>query len=499
MSDGGGALSRRQSVYSFRRVISFPNNNKRTARLKDQTVDDNSIPDSLRRAAFLMVLINAFATPMMLSAVNVALPGIAHSLNIDAVLLSWVPMVYLMASAMFVLVFGRLADMYGRKRVFLLGTVSVIVSSILAALANSGAMLISARFLQGVSAAMLYATQIAIVTSVFPPRQRGRAIGMTVSMVYLGLTFGPAAGGFLVEHFGWRASFLLHLPLSAMVLAIAFLKVGGDWVGDAGGTFDIAGAICYGLMIVCVCVGAAGLPQGYAFVALGVGALCLPLFVRQCRRAENPLLDIHLFFSNRVFSRSSLAACIMYTATFATVVLVGLYLQFLKGMSPARAGLLMMIQPLTMAMLSPLFGRLSDTVEPRLLASLGMGSASIGLLVLASLDSADSTAWLALGLLLIGLGFSLFSSPNTNAIMSSVERRHFGTASALVATMRVLGQMNSMILVALMFALVIGQVEIVPEHYGALQRALSYCFAIAALLCLPGIYFSAVRGTIHND
>lgn len=460
---------------------------------------EKDVEEPLRRAAFLMVLINAFSTPMMLSAVNVALPGIARSLNIDAVLLSWVPMVYLMASAMFVLAFGRLADLYGRKRVFLLGTVCVIFSSVLAALANSGVMLIGARFLQGVSAAMLYATQIAIVTSVFPPQRRGRAIGMTVSMVYLGLTFGPAAGGFLVEHFGWRASFLLHLPLSIVVLSIAYLRVGVDWKGDADAAFDVTGALCYGLMIVCLCVGAAGLPQGYAFVALAVGIVCLLLFVRHSRRAAHPLLDIRLFFSNRVFSHSSLASCIMYTATFATVVLVGLYLQFLKGMSPAHAGLFMMIQPLTMALLSPLFGRLSDTVEPRLIASLGMSSAGIGLLVLASLDSADSTGWLAVGLLLIGLGFSLFSSPNTNAIMSSVERRHFGTSSALVATMRVLGQMNSMILVALMFALVIGQVELVPEHYDALQRAISYCFAIAALLCLPGIYFSAVRGTIHDQ
>lgn len=466
--------------------------------MKGQASEDNAVTDELRRAAFLMVLINAFSTPMMLSAVNVALPDIARSLHIDAVLLSWVPMAYLMASAMFVLVFGRLADMYGRKRIFALGTISVILTSVIAALATSGAMLIVSRFLQGVSAAMLYATQIAIVSSVFPPQQRGRAIGMTVSMVYLGLSLGPVAGGFLVEYFGWRASFFLHLPLSVVVLVIAAIRVPGDWKADSSGSFDYSGAACYGLSIVCLCVGASGLPAGYAVVALSLGVLGLWAFVMLSRRAAHPLLDVSLLFRNRVFSHSSLASCIMYTATFATVVLVGLYLQFLKGMGPAQAGVFMMIQPLTMTLLSPLFGRLSDSLEPRLLATLGMGSAGLGLTVLAALDSGDSPVWLAAGLFLIGLGFSLFSSPNTNAIMSSVERRHFGAAAGLVATMRVLGQMNSMILVALVFALLIGQVAIVPEYYGALEQAISRCFVIAALLCLPGIYFSAVRGTIHR-
>lgn len=460
-----------------------------------------SNPDTaspVRTAAFAMVLLNAFSTPMMLSAVNVALPGIARELNIDAVLLSWVPLVYLMASAMFVLVFGRLADMHGRKRIFLLGTASIIVTSILATAAPNGIFLLSARFLQGVGAAMLYATQIAIVSSVFPPAQRGRTIGLTVSMIYLGLSFGPLAGGFLVEHYGWRASFLLHIPLSTLSLLIGLFWVKDEWKAPEATAFDYRGATIYSLSILSLCIGAAGLPQAYAFMVLLAGVLGMVLFAYLASSSEVPLLDIRLFFSNRTFARSSLASFIMYTGTFATVVLVGLHLQFLKGMSPAQAGMFMMLQPLTMALLSPLFGRLSDAVEPRIIASLGMAATAIGLTILSQLSGTDSNYWLVAGLLVIGIGFSLFSSPNTNAMMSSVGRHHLGTASGLVATMRVLGQMSSMVLVALVFALVIGQVEIVPEHYGALERAIARCFTIAACLCVPGIYFSAVRGKIHQ-
>ncbi|WP_461520047.1 MFS transporter [Porticoccus sp.] len=457
-----------------------------------------AIADPVRMAAFGMVMLNAFSTPMMLSAVNVALPGIARELNIDAVLLSWVPLIYLMASAMFVLVFGRLADMYGRKRIFLLGTASIIVTSVLATAAPNGIFLLAARFLQGVGAAMLYATQIAIVSSVFPPEQRGRIIGLTVSMIYLGLSFGPVAGGFLVEHYGWRASFLLHIPLSMLSLLIGLFWVKDEWKAPLATSFDYRGATVYSLSILSLCLGAAGLPQLYAVFALLVGVFGMVLFVYMASGSKAPLLDIRLFFSNRTFAHSSLASFIMYTATFATVVLVGLHLQFLKGMTPAQAGMFMMLQPLTMALLSPLFGRLSDVVEPRIIASLGMAVTAVGLTILARLSDTDSNYWLVVGLLMIGIGFSLFSSPNTNAMMSSVDRHHLGTASGLVATMRVLGQMSSMVLVALVFALIIGQVEIVPEHYGALERAIARCFAIAACLCVPGIYFSAVRGKIHH-
>ncbi|MFB3090056.1 MAG: MFS transporter, partial [Gammaproteobacteria bacterium] len=183
---------------------------------------------SLQRAALVMVLLNAFTTPLMLSAANVALPAIAEDLKLDAVMLGWIPMAFLMASAMFVLVFGRIADMVGRKRIFLIGTVSVIVTSLLASLASNGSFLITARFLQGMSAAMLYATQIAIVTSVFPPKQRGHAIGLTVSTIYLGLTCGPLIGGLLIDLYGWRASFVFHIPLAIVVLLIGLFKVPGD-------------------------------------------------------------------------------------------------------------------------------------------------------------------------------------------------------------------------------------------------------------------------------
>ncbi len=451
----------------------------------------------LQRLTLTMVLLNAFTTPLMLSAVNVALPSIASDLSMNAVLLSWIPMAYLMASAMFVLIFGRIADMVGRKRVFLIGTSCVIISSLIAAFAISGTMLIAARFLQGMSAAMLYATQVAIVSSVFPPAKRGRAIGLTVSTIYFGLTIGPMLGGYVIDAFGWRASFMVHIPLAIIVFLIGSIFVKGDWSADERGSFDLFGALIYIFSILFICIAVSYLPSTLSFALLVLSLFGFSFFFLFERVHKHPILNVSLFFTNRVFTFSCLASLIIYTATFANVVQVSLYLQYLKGMSATSAGLIMMCQPLTMAVFSPLAGRLSDIVEPRYLATAGMVISCGGLLLLSNLHIDSNLNYLITALIATGFGFSLFSSPNVNAIMGSVEKRFLGSANGVMATMRLFGQMTSMVLVTLVFALIIGPVEIDISNYDALEKAIQLTFTIAACLCLPGLYFSMARGKVR--
>lgn len=446
------------------------------------------------RLTLIMVLLNAFSTPLMLSAVNVALPAIAIDLSMNAVVLSWIPMAYLMASAMFVLIFGRLADMIGRKRIFLIGTTSVIFSSLLAAYSVSEMMLISARFLQGMSAAMLYATQVAIVSSVFPASKRGRAIGLTVSTIYLGLTVGPLIGGYVIDIFGWRASFIIHIPLALIVLILGKFFVKGEWSSDEKGSFDLFGALLYTVLIFILCLAVSFLPSTLSIIFLMCSLFGFVFFILFERVHKHPLLDVRLFFTNRIFTFSCLASLIIYTATFANVVQVSLYLQYLKGMSATTAGMIMMCQPLTMAIFSPLAGRLSDKFEPRVLATLGMAISCCGLLLLSELTIDSKLNYLVIALVTTGFGFSLFSSPNVSTIMGSVDKRSFGSANGIVATMRILGQMSSMILVTLVFALMIGPVEISDSNYDVLEKAIQQIFTIAACLCLPGLYFSVARG-----
>lgn len=453
---------------------------------------------NLQKAVLAMVLLSSFATPLMLSAVNVALPAIAGDLALDAVALSWVQMAYLMGSAMFVLIFGRLADMLGRKRVFLLGTAAVLLSSTGAALASGSAVLLGMRFLQGVSTAMLYATQTAIVASVFPVRQRGRAIGLVVAAVYVGLASGPLLGGLLVGVLGWRASFLIQVPLLLAVLLFGAVRVKQEWSSPRRQRFDLQGAVTWAGGILLFCLGVSRLPDAGGWVLLLGAAAAVALFVRHARRTGEPLWDVRLFFSNRLFTLSSAASLIMYSATYANLVLVSLYLQYLKGLPPGTAGLVMMVQPLAMALLSPLMGRLSDRIEPRLLATAGMTLTAGGLVMLALLDGGSGMPAIVFALLLTGIGFSLFSSPNVNAIMSSVTRENYGSATGAVGTTRIIGQLASMVLVALALTLVVGEAAIGPANYPDLERAITLSFSIAALLCLPGIVLSLLRGQLHR-
>lgn len=460
----------------------------------------NSATDSsLQNAVLVMVLLNAFTTPLMLSATNIALPSIAEDLRLDAVVINWIPMAFLMASAMFVLVFARISDMVGRKRIFLLGTACVIITSVCASLVTNGIFLIVARFFQGMSAAMLYATQIAIISSVFPPKQRGRAIGLMVSVIYLGLSCGPLLGGFLVDLYGWRASFIFHIPLAVIVLLIGLLQVPGDWLADGRGSFDVKGAVVYGLSIIFLCTGVSNLPESRGFVLLLCALFGIWVFIKLTKRTEHPIFDVFLFAHNRVFAFSCFASFIIYTAIFANIVLLSLYLQYLKGLSATVAGSIIMVQALTMAIFSPCMGRLSDRIEPRVIASAGMAVTACGLFMLGWMNMYSSISYLIISLIVTGFGFSLFSSPNANAIMSAVEKQHYSSATGSLATMRILGQMTSMVLVTLVFSICIGGIKINPSIYQNLQYAISICFFISAGFCIPGFIFSLVRGRMRLD
>jgi len=450
-----------------------------------------------QRAVMTMVLLNGISMPMMLSAVNVALPAIAADLSMTAVQLSWIPMAFLMTSAALVLSFGRLADMFGRKRMYLIGTAGLVATSVLATLATSGEMIIGFRLLQGMTAAMIYGTHIAIVSSVYPPQERGRMIGMTVAVIYIGLTCGPFVGGWLVEHFGWQASFLVHVPMCIASIIVGIWFVDDEWRAEHPGRFDFVGSALYTAAIISLMYGMSSLPDIDSIAMLGAGIFGFWLFFHHQHQRPDPLFDVSLFYTSRVFTLSCIASVIMYTATFANIVLVSLYLQYLRGLSPSEAGLILMAQPAVMAIVSPWAGNLSDRIEPRVIASLGMTITATGLYLLATVGPDTPMVLVVAYLMTTGFGFSLFSSPNANAIMGAVEKHQYGIAGSSVATMRVIGQMASMGIVAMAFSLTLGPVQITPAVYPQLEFALALSFAIAATMCLPGIYLSLVRGRLR--
>ena len=450
-----------------------------------------------KRVVLFVAVLSAFLTPFMGSAVNIALPAIGREFGMDAVLLSWVATSYILSAAMFLLPFGRLADIHGRKRLFTYGLWIYTLASFLSAVSGSAPLLIGSRVLQGVGGAMIFGTGTAILTSVFPAGERGRVLGMTATVVYLGLSLGPFVGGFLTQHFGWRSIFLVNVPLGLIPWILVAWKLKGEWAGARGESFDWVGSVLCSLSLVTGIYGFSLVPAGMGISLILLGALGIWMFARWEMKVENPILDMNLFRNNTVFAFSNLAALIHYSATFAVGFLMSLYLQYVKALSPQSAGLVLVSQPLVMAFFSPWAGRLSDRIEPRIVSSAGMAVTALGLLLLVPLREKTSLEFIVAGLFFLGLGFAFFSSPNTNAVMSSVEYRFYGVASATLGTMRLSGQVVSMGIAMLIFALHIGKVRITPEYFQPFLTGLRTAFGVFAVLCFFGVFASLARGKVR--
>ncbi|MDD3136874.1 MAG: MFS transporter, partial [Methanoregula sp.] len=442
----------------------------------------------------LVASLASFLVPYTVSSLTVALPAISSAFLLDAVTLGWVTSAYLLTAAIFIVPFGKLADLYGRKRFFLFGNILFALGSLLAALSWSGSVLITARVIQALGGAMVFSTSVAIVTEVFPPGERGKAIGIVTATVYAGLSLGPFIGGVLTTHVGWASIFLLNIPLALIVIALTLMYIPEEWADGGDRRFDLSGAVLYGLMLFGCIYGLTLLPSLSGITWMLLGAAGIAVFVWWEHRTPVPILDLSLFRHNTVFVFSNLAALINYAVVFAVGFLLSLYLQYNRGIDPQTTGLILIAQPVVQMVISPVSGHLSDRIEPRILATLGMACTTIGLAILMLLSPATPLFVIIAGLLVLGFGYGLFSSPNTNAIMSSVDVRHLGIASGMVATMRAIGQMTSLAIVMLVFSAIIGSVQISPSVYPQLQESVHVTFAIFVVLGVIGTVASYARG-----
>jgi EmrB/QacA subfamily drug resistance transporter len=450
-----------------------------------------------KKMVLLVASMATFLTPYMGSSVNIALPSIGREFAMDAILLGWVATSYLLTTAIFLVPFGRIADIYGWKRIFTYGIFIFTASSLLTAISTSAIMLISFRILQGIGSAMIFGTAVAILTSVFPPGERGRALGINVGAVYLGLSLGPFLGGFLTQHFGWRSIFVANVPLGLTVIIFVLWKLKGEWAEAKGEKFDLVGSIIYSLALVAILYGLSSLQELSASWVILVGILGILVFIWWEIKAKSPVLNIGIFRNNAVFAFSNLAALINYSSTFAVGFLLSLYLQYIKGFNPQNAGLILVSMPAMMTIFAPLAGRLSDRIEPRIVASMGMAFTTLALALFIFLSENTPLAFILVGLIILGFGAALFSSPNTNAVMSSIEKRFYGVASATLATMRNIGMVLSMGIAMLIFSIYLGRVQITLEYYPEFVTSLKIAFTIFAALCFAGIFASLVKGKIR--
>lgn len=441
----------------------------------------------------------SFLTAFISSAINIALPAISNDFALNSIMITWIPTSYLLSTVVLLIPIGKLADLISRKLFFKIGTIVFTAGTFFCSISNSGIILLISRIIQGVGASFIFCTAIPILISAYDKNQRGRVIGINTASVYVGLATGPILSGFVVDYLGWRYIFIFNYIIGFLIIFLAAKTLKHTSQKNFKITdFDFGGTLIYIGMFITLFIGFSFIPQITGFILIIIFIISFLIFLLVERRAKVPIFDFVIFRTNRVFLFSNLAAFINYSSTFAIGFLMSLYLQKIQNYSAKDTGVLLIAQPIAMAIFSPLAGKLSDKKEPQIIASIGMGIITICLSLLIFIDSFFSKIVIVSIMFILGFGYALFSSPNSNAVMSSVRNSLYSTAASTLSSMRMIGQSFSMGIVTMVFSIMLGTVKFTAVDTPILLSSIRSVLIIFVILCFAGIFSSLARGSIHT-
>jgi len=449
-------------------------------------------------AILTAVLIAYVMMPIVGQSVNVALPAIGESLSSSPVVLGWISISLFLSIAVFAIPVGKIADIYGRKKIFLLGVTICTVTSFLLAVSYSAVTMILFRAIQGIGGAMILNTGLVIVSSIYPAGQRGRPLGLCMAAIYTGQTLGPFLGGLLTHHLGWRSIFLANVPFGLFIIGFMFRKINGERLETPGEKIDFVGAIIFGIMIVLVMYGLSILPSTRGGWLILAGLMCGPVFFKWEKKVDSPILEMKLFRGNRAFLFSILSAFIFFSGVFAVGFLLSLYLQYTKGFTPQSAGFVLASQPVFQAILAPIAGRLVDRVRPHSLSLIGMSSATLGMLLFTFITVDTNLVVILFGLFLVGSGWAFFTSTNMNDAIGAVDKKYYGAASGMITTVRQIGMMSSIAVTMFIFSLFMGRVQVTPEYFDLFLKSVKMAFGVLTVLCFTGSLILVFRVKIKS-
>ena len=453
-----------------------------------------------QRNTICVCVITSFITTFMGSALNLSIPSLEEEFKAGAQTVGWVITIYMLTCSALAVPFGRISDRVERRSVLRTGILIFCISSLTAVLSKTMWMLLTFRLMQGIGASMIFSTNIAILVGAFDEEHRGRVLGYSTCATYAGLSAGPVLGGWLNQNFGWRAIFIATAIVSAAAFYGAFFKLpkgekkSGILSLSSKAHLDYAGNILFVVSIVLTMYGLSSLNSlAGAPLILCLGILIFIFFVRTEMKTDNPVIDVNLFGKNLSFTLSNLAAMVNYGSNFALSYLMSIYLQVVKGMSSQWAGVILITNTVIMTVLSPFVGRISDRHSPFKMSAAGMAlcAAALGLLSFLSEDS--SLAKIIMILALSGVGFSFFSTPNTNAVMSCVEREDYGVSASILSTMRSIGHTAGMSVVSAVVGIYIGSGSLKGAGTEVLMKTFHISFFIFTLLCILGIFMAGKR------
>ncbi|MFC2124474.1 MFS transporter [Bacteroidota bacterium] len=443
-----------------------------------------------RTAILISITFATFINPFMISALGVALPSIGNDFQVSPGELGLVETSYLMAAIILLLPIGKYADKVGLGRIYISGMAMFLITSLIIGISPSFNFLVGLRFIQGLSIAMLTATGAAILTKAYPTEQRGRVLGINIGSVYVGLSMGPFLGGLITELYGWKSIFLIVAALSLIALVLISRTL--DFKKNkTNSRYNIKSAIQYALLISMIWFGFSYLHKNLFFIVLIIaGIIGFAYFLVHQDRSPNPILDVRLFKTNKAFTMGNSLTFINYASSVAVTFTFSLFLQYVRGLSPKEAGMVLIIQPVVMMVFAPISGRISDRFNPNILVFMGILSCTIGLLFVLTIGTDSPMYLIYILLVFFGLGFALFSSANMNQVMSSVTTKYYGVASSMVGTMRTVGMLTSISIASGIFTLFIGNQQMAPGLEDLFLQGIRLSFIIFILISALGLYIS---------
>lgn len=443
--------------------------------------------------AMLIVWIGIFMATLDGSIVNVALPTLTEYFKSDITTIEWVIMAYLLTITSLLLSLGRLSDMFGRKPIFAGGLALFTVGSGLCAISATEGQLIFYRIIQGIGAAMLMATGIAIITHAFPPRERGKAMGLIGTVVSIGSMAGPITGGFLIENVGWQSIFYVNIPIGIFGTLIAMRVLHKDET-NPGQTFDIPGALTLFMSLILLLLALSqgqdsGWESGYIISLFILSAVLFIVFIYVETKARHPMMELR-HFKNRPFATANISSMISFLAMFSVILMMPFFLEYELGYSPGQVGIVFLAVPLVMSVISPVSGWLSDRANSYILSSTGVGIASISILALSFLSKSSDFIDVTSRLALLGLGLGLFQAPNNSIIMGSLPKEQLGIAAGTLGTMR---NMGMVIGIAVSGAVFSNRYAFYGGIDSSFQPAFHDTYIVSAIICGIAMVTSLVR------
>lgn len=439
----------------------------------------------------LVSFLTSFFAVFLSAGIVIGVPSIAGEFAMNNIVQNWIITIALLVVAVFTLPAGQISGKFGVKKSLIAGVLVFLFASIGACLSFSTESFLFFRVIQGIGGAFSNVSAMAMVVQAINPQNRGKALGLTVTGVYLAGSLSPVICGFLVYNFGWRSMFYFTIPFFVVCIVLMIWKIPGDWKTYENDKIDTIGYLIYGIGILLFIYGFTSLMNFIGQVCVLVGFILLVIFGYYETKASSPAFNMSLF-KNMKFTSSNIAALCSYLAVASLTTILNYHFQYVRGWNAQMSGLILIITPIIMAFMAPNSGKLSDRIHPQKLAAIGMTIATLAVFILVFLD-ADTPIYLIVAAMIFqGLGMGLFTSPNTNAIMSSVPPYETPNASAAQSAMRTIGQTMSLGLLTLIFAWIMGSLELSSKYADMIVQSSQLVCLICTVICIVAVIASLV-------